>query len=403
MKTISISLPRCEHEGSSTRISATIHADHRQFEIWYRVSEGPIADGIETFLAATLVPAMRLGCDIQVPGPVSPRLLQGLTTFQQTMHGWFPRLRPISILAKPKARTGCPVAGAASFFSGGVDAFYTLLKHHDEITKTVLIHGFDYQFNKTLSRETFSRLLQDAAAQLKRPLLEVDTNVRTFGDHYADWGYEYGGSVLASAALLLTPQFGKMYMASSYPEAYVFPWANHPDTDPLWSTEEIEIFHDGCEATRIEKVGRIAQCEPALKVLRVCWSDFRTHKRGGLNCGKCEKCIRTMADLRYAGALERCTTFRHKLKLRDLALIDLRHGHQHIFYETSLAEVQRSGKDPELARALRECVSQRHYRGLEGAIRTISTKLNKSVVRPALRPVERLAKRTWKRARLERG
>ncbi len=396
MKSIIISVPHCEREGNSTRVSSTIHADHRQFEIWYQVSEGPVADGIETFLAAVLVPAMRLGSAIQVPGPVSPRLLQGLATFQRTMHAWFPRLRPIPILAEPKTKTTRPAAGAASFFSGGVDAFFTLLKHHDEITRTVLIHGFDYQFNKTLSRETFSALLGNAAAQLERPLIEVDTNVRTFGDHYADWGYEYGGSVLSSVALLLAPQFGKMFIPSSYPQTHLFPWANHPETDPLWSTEELEFIHDGCEATRIEKVVRIAQCQTALNVLRVCWSDFREHKLAGLNCGKCEKCIRTMADLRYAGALERCTTFRHKLRLRDVSLVDLRSGHHHIFYKGSLAEVERSGKDPELAQALRECVSQRHYRGLEGALRIAGTKLNKRVVRPVLRPVERLAKRAWK-------
>ena len=34
-----------------------------------------------------------------------------------------------------------------SFFSGGVDSTYTFLKHQDEISHVVYIHGFDFYFN----------------------------------------------------------------------------------------------------------------------------------------------------------------------------------------------------------------------------------------------------------------
>jgi len=34
-------------------------------------------------------------------------------------------------------------AGAEAFFSGGVDSFYTFLKHRHEITDLAVVHGFD--------------------------------------------------------------------------------------------------------------------------------------------------------------------------------------------------------------------------------------------------------------------
>lgn len=36
------------------------------------------------------------------------------------------------------------------------------------------------------------------------------------------------------------------------------------------------------------------------------------------NCGKCEKCIRTMTNLAIAGLLDRCTTFGNVITLEEL-------------------------------------------------------------------------------------
>ena len=50
-------------------------------------------------------------------------------------------------------------------------------------------------------------------------------------------------------------------------------------------------IHDGAEARRCDKLRRLAESAPALKGLRVCWQD------AGFNCGRCEKCLRTMIAL----------------------------------------------------------------------------------------------------------
>jgi hypothetical protein len=88
------------------------------------------------------------------------------------------------------------------------------------------------------------------------------------------------------------------------------PWGSHPVIDPLWSSENMEIIHDGANADRVTKImDTIALYPEALRLLRVC-----VNKRGGSgNCGFCVKCIRTMTALEMAGVLRSCGSFPPKL------------------------------------------------------------------------------------------
>jgi hypothetical protein len=52
------------------------------------------------------------------------------------------------------------------------------------------------------------------------------------------------------------------------------------------------MVHHGRGARRWEKLERISREPGALDILRVCWQDK------GFNCGRCEKCVRTMVLLR---------------------------------------------------------------------------------------------------------
>ena len=74
---------------------------------------------------------------------------------------------------------------------------------------------------------------------------------------------------------------------------------SHPALDPLWSTEAVEVVHDGAETRRVDKVAALAASPLALRYLRVCWEN----RGGAYNCGRCGKCMRTMVDLDLAGAL----------------------------------------------------------------------------------------------------
>ena len=105
----------------------------------------------------------------------------------------------------------------------------------------------------------------------------------------------YHGAGLAAVAYALAPVHRKVIIASSYASADLHPWGSPPLLDPLWSTESLEIVHDGGE-TRLEKLRGLAGHPEGLALLRVCWENADEN-----NCGRCEKCLRTMLELRALG------------------------------------------------------------------------------------------------------
>ncbi|MFO0814194.1 MAG: hypothetical protein U0796_13290 [Gemmatales bacterium] len=394
MSELTFDLPQLQTKDDASTVSTKIHSPGRVDDIWYRVSSGRVAHGVEAIAAACLVPAMKMGLPLRTPHPVSSRFLAGLQKIQTVLHGWYPVLKPVPLAMSvlPDTTAGNEGRGAASFFSAGVDACYTFLSHQTELTACVLIHGFDYQHDATESRQAVSTMAQNAMKKLGKPLIEVDTNIRNFGDRYVDWGYEYHGSVLASVALLLSPQVHTVYIPSSYTLDTLFPWGSHPETDPLWSSEAVRIVHDGFDTNRCQKTIRISQSDVLLGILRVCWSDF--HKTGhAYNCGKCEKCTRTMLDLRIAGALDRCTTFRNQLKLSKLARIDVRHEKVRHFYQASYEEAQKHNVDPQLMKSLEECLSNKHHTGFNGMMSRLRKRLRQDLIRPCMRPFEKAVQR----------
>ncbi|HVV95740.1 MAG TPA: hypothetical protein VHC92_01225 [Rhodanobacteraceae bacterium] len=264
------------------------------FRLWYRFPAGyPVSLRGDAFLAAALQPAMRAGETLVIDGaPVSPRLLAGIDRFQDIHHCWDPAFRKIAIEADVEPdRDAIPEVG--SFFSGGVDGCYTFLKHADEIKHLVFIKGVDIQVdNDSLFGEALTVNRRFAAAYGKS-LLSVETNIRNFCHPRGTVWTIYTGAGLASVGLAL--RLARFYIASSHTYAELHPLGSHPLTDHLWSTEATEFIHDGAEARRCDKLRRLAESAPALKGLRVCWQD------AGFNCGRCEKCLRTMIALHLLG------------------------------------------------------------------------------------------------------
>lgn len=265
------------------------------FRLWYRFpADCPLATHGDAFLAAALLPAMRAGEPLTIEGaPVSPMLLAGVDRIQDIYVRWVPRCQRILVHAeRAVAETVQP--GIASFFSGGVDGTYTLSRHLDEITHLVFIKGVDIQIdNDALFAEALANN-QRLATRLGKTLLPVETNIRHFcHPRGLPWGDTYNGAGLASVALALG--FAKMYVAASDSYENLLPYGTHPLLDPLWSNEGTALDHDGCEAARSDKLRAIASLPGALDILRVCWQDK------GYNCGRCEKCLRTMLALRLLG------------------------------------------------------------------------------------------------------
>lgn len=320
----------------------------------------------DVFVPLALLVALRLGRPLQLSGPVSARLLAQIPRIEDVWHTWrnFPR---VAVTARSETLTVVNSSrGVACFFSGGIDSYYTFLKHRDEITHLILVSGFDIHLDDRSLHDKVASELRHAAGEFGKQLLEVRTNARQCCDKFYPWD-EANGAALASVALLLSPILRKVYIAGTGTYATLLPSGTHPMLDPLWSTEETEIVSDGYEAARFEKCKEIVRCKTAVRTLRVCW----TNSNGAYNCGKCFKCLQAMAMLRALGALNAAPTFDIDLNLRALArecAPSYNAGPMGPLFQRSvylmLEHVERDGRDSALAGALRDCIRDRYHRGV---------------------------------------
>ena len=239
---------------------------------------------------------MREALDIFAEGTVSRRLADSFPTIMSIFRAWEPSLHAVEIHGAVPAKQSPQVEGrVGTFFTGGVDSFYTLLKHRDEISDLIYVYGFEIGLdNPTLYQKT-SAMIQNVATEFNKRFITIESNLGTLLNSYVYWGLLGHGAALATIGHLLSPYYRLLYIPATHTYADMYPWGSHPLLDPLWSSDVLEFKHDGCEATRVQKVKFISEFDVVLRSLRVCSTPV-------YNCGQCEKCLRTMINLHLAGA-----------------------------------------------------------------------------------------------------
>jgi hypothetical protein len=299
-------------------------------------------------LPLSLTPAMRVARTLRLPGPVSPRLLAAAPLIQEVFATWAAGLEPVEIVAGGSAPVApAPGRGVAAFFSGGVDSFHTLLRNADEITHLIFVRGFDFHRRVPAIRGPATETARRVARELGKELVEVDTDVHDFTNPIFEWEY-YMVAAMATVAQLLGDRVERALIPAEHTYADPVPWGSHPLVDPLWSTETVELVHDGAASRRIEKVALVARSELAMEVLRVCWRNTA----GAYNCGSCEKCLRTMLALHAAGALERCATLPSAIDAEAVADMEISNASDLGFARENRFALERLGTAPELVDAL---------------------------------------------------
>ena len=340
-----------------------IGLDDLTFSVPARLAHLVLADA-SPFAAGLLLPAMRIGEDLVVHGAMSAELHKGMTDIVQMAQSWGIGLRPISIEADELLPdTGNPAA-TGSFFSGGVDSFYTYLNHQGRsdgrVTHMILVNGYDIDPRNPGLWDVTRRHIDQIAGAEQVTLVDVETNLRSLTDPLLPWPYAIGGG-LAAVALLMRAGMRQIYIPDSYDSAHEVAWFNF-DADRLWGTETLSICHDGFEASRLTKVERIARHPLALKHLRVCYKN----QQNAYNCGKCEKCLRTMVSLYVAGALDKAETFPDDIDAAQIATMMIDRDVDALFHQENLAAL----RDRDLAPGLQAALEAALARAMDGSSAT---------------------------------
>ncbi len=355
---------RCIEQGRARLVGDVEEASGTRFELSFTFDAADaalVATTADAFVPALLLPAMEAGEPLEIAPEISALLLRRLPRLQAIFSSWFPRYRPVPVAARARAAEAGPcAAGVGAFFSGGVDAFYTLRRslrgetaESPPVTHLLFFHGLETTLAARRGAEASEARARAVAREAGLACVVGETDLRT---HFPlVWG-EYCGAGLASAAHALSAGLGHVRIPSTDSYADAIHWGSHPLVDELWSTQATTLHADGAEATRAEKIVRLVADDPlARRHLRVCVDNAG----GDFNCGRCHKCVRTLIALRALG-VERCfETFPNGLP-QDLD--DSLADDDSIYLEQNLALLLRTGRAPELADGLTRVLRARRRR-----------------------------------------
>tara|TARA_R110001583_G_scaffold137638_3_gene289252 strand:+ start:470 stop:1747 length:1278 start_codon:yes stop_codon:yes gene_type:complete len=270
------------------------------------VSETPNSILVIPFISNVITIAWFAGFDVEV-SEVDEDYYNALKLIKIEFQKQFPDYKLNgNLIAKHIIKNKINGNNCAMLFSGGVDAYATYIRIHDKKADLVTILGADIEIEDKSQWKSFTNFIE------KEKLLElnnkqyIETNVRDFYTYQVHlllkdmgwWGkVQHGLSLIGVLApISYINKYSSIYIASSYTDQIDIAWGSTPSIDEKIKWAGIQVFHDGYELKRQDKVDLITKFSKNTNNqfrLRVCYSELRT----GFNCSHCEKCYRTILGI----------------------------------------------------------------------------------------------------------
>jgi hypothetical protein len=277
-------------------------------------SEAGLEPRPEAIGSPLLFAAAAASADLALPEPVDPQWRAGAlraATMARRWWGW-----RIPALLGPVGPAGLPGPGVALCFTGGLDSFHSLLSGEVRPTSLVYVVGFDVPLHDEARLADLLPRLRAVADGVSLPLTVVHTDLRTHPLFAAvSWERSHGAALAAVGHLVGA---GMLLISASAATGTEGPWGSHPALDPCWSSSRTAVRHVGFGPSRLGKVAAVGHHPLVREHLQVCWE--RRTATG--NCGRCAKCVVTMAALDAVGALEVSTAFPPDARADLVARID---------------------------------------------------------------------------------
>ena len=273
---------------------------------------------MDAIVSAFFIPALRHGAPLLLDGALSERLRSQLPYVADIVREWWgwQGALPVEPVGTPAPSGGLlspALRRSALLFSGGVDSFFSLLRGPLAPDALVFVGGFDVSLEDVARCDAAHDLVRRVADTVGVRTIRVTTNVRTHPLFASlSWEQTHGGALAAIGHALRGEISHAMISSTPSFREIATHWGSHVRLDTLWSSEQLGVWHVGATHRRSEKLVAIAG-EPLVREhLRVCWE----HRGTGLNCGVCEKCLRTQLLLLEREQLHHFRTF-------DLSVADL--------------------------------------------------------------------------------
>jgi hypothetical protein len=382
---------RAETNGNKARVTATViweDCERPATEVYFATDEAFAKDlscDPHAFLTACIMPALHHGEKrVFVDGEICPVLRDGLMTAMSWMRHWYdsPERELVRIEAKMRSNYPTPRTPerAGLFFSGGIDSLAALrtnrlnypVTHPGSIKDCLLLYGQNIESDNRL--ETFEQAacsLGEVARDAGAMLIPVYTNVRSLEDDTTFFLHKFQAAILAAVAHALARRLTSVTLASDIHHCHES-WGTHPLLDPNYSSSTLRIRHDSTVLSRLERTKLVADWDAALQNIKVCPPNWP-----GMNCGRCEKCVRTRLALLTLGVLDQTSAFPADEITAELvtSTVRIRTAYSERFYGeliTALADIGRR----DLARVLKDKIARYYDRepGWKGKIKRFDRK-----------------------------
>jgi hypothetical protein len=377
---------KSELKNNRARVAATVSwedCDRATQEVYFE-TDPAFADSLScnphAFLVGCMIPAMHYGeRRVFIDSEICPELRDGLRTAIGWLSHWFySDCEPVQIEAKVRSTFPVPRTPerAAAFFSGGIDSFATLranrlnfpLEHPWSIKDGLLAFGLEQDMPDAFERVKDSLL--GVAQEVGITLIPVYTNVylpyrqedAAHADRFRFWKYEFQGAALAAIAHAFARRLTVVSIAATFDLPNLGLWGSHPLLDPNYSSSDLRIRHDGIALSRFAKTKLVADWGVPLQHLRVC-NQYKRYRVGLLNCGECEKCIRTMLTLLALGVLDQTSCFPNQHVSEDLVLkkVNIHDDYVESCYQALVGPLAEKGHH-DLVRAVEYRIAKYHER-----------------------------------------
>lgn len=314
---IKITQPYVLLEENSAILESYIYIDNEKHKVWFKVDinfkDFLCYERSDAFVIAVLNFAMRYNHDIECEAPISEELFYNLDKYfidalkQSNKH--FYRTKIFAEISTEYL----PCAGAVGTgISCGVDSLHSIasqtelkfIRHnithltfnnvgsHGEGNIAEKLYKERIEQSKKFAEEygfVFVASNSNLADVIKQSHFKTHTYSSMFPVYclqklfsifyYASGGYRYNEYTLIDSQNICSGAYENFSL-------------------PLFSIKNLRIYSEGEGMTRMTKLKHISDFKPSYKYLNVC---LKTKK----NCGKCEKCIRTLLGLDAIGVLEK--------------------------------------------------------------------------------------------------
>ena len=257
-------------------------------------------------IASVVTLAWCIGADVYVD-TLDKNFFACLDTVKSVMKKWYPQLSFSTKIITEPVENNYQNNRYGVLFTGGIDSTTSYIKYRKKDLSLISISGKGGSIdNQVQEKRLLTPLLgKKQKSSLIKTNIEQVINERLVLEKFGlNWWMNLSHGIVLSghcAPLTVVKNVGTIILASSFTQEFNFPWGSHPSLDNNICWGSTRVVHDGFDNTRQEKimyiikeyVDEIGEFPP----LRVC----SRYKDAGKNCGKCEKCSRTIVGLLSEG------------------------------------------------------------------------------------------------------